>query len=549
MTTLQRTAPQPSRIPPCHHCGGRVVRRRDVNDVYLQCSSCGRFPESPRVEMEVETEPRYIPHQDQPYRQEYLNDRVPSPSRRLRKSDHNQPQQDKEIAVLAQTTTDADAALPLPEDIHNMTNEQAIALTQRVRWPDGPQCPRCGSKNVSSQTKYQPQPYRCHECKAYYSHRHGSFIRTKLYTKPWLAAISATIQIQRLLTLEEFLDATRRKPSRAATEAHQIYCKAAELIDLDPDRAPYPDQATRFLNISEDLVPQDLHSKDATLPASADPEPAQVEQPDPQPAAGSDPVAEVSEPSDSEPAAANPESASPESAEGAPTSPDPKSQQEQPEAQQLAGNNDPASAGDETPPSPPERERPRDLEDTAQPLLSRAGNPLRRPGYPGRTSRTAQNAAKPKTNSDKANSANADAGMFSHDPEPANEVEQQHETMFQISEKPQCPENGMLQGLAATIAALSQEQRKELDAILNTTITGVISSSAAESAKPAVAESPEPDNSAPGPESTEQAPHEAIQQPEQPLAVDQDAQPARKSVLSAQRPVGVRYHSFGPHHA
>ena len=101
--------------------------------------------------------------------------------------------------------------------------------------------------------------------------------------------------------------------------------------------------------------------------------------------------------------------------------------------------------------------------------------------------------------------------MFSHDPEPANDIERQSEATLQIAEKTQCPENGMLQGLAATIAGLNREQRQELDTILNTTLGSVVSPSASVSLEPAVAESPEPATATPDPELTGENPKEVIQ--------------------------------------
>ena len=544
MTAPHKAPPPLSRLPPCPHCSNRLVRRRDINDVYLQCSTCGRFPESPRVETEFEAQ--HIPHQDPPYRHEYLNDRIPFPAQPASKDDPTSTQDDKEIPLPPQTSTGDHAALPLPEDIHSMANELVIALTERIRWPDGLRCPHCNGEHVKAQTRYLPQPYRCYDCKVYYSHRQRSFIRHNMNARQWLAAISATIQVQRPLTFDEFLDATRRKSSKSTAEAHDLYRKAAALIDLDPDRAPSPSQATSFLNISDDLVPQEPRSKPADSPAKAGADTGLVsadsESPDSEHAGSAAPQ---SDPSETEPPAGA------HAPPSDPTSTDPEDRRQQP------------PAGGETPPNPQESQRTRDLTSLRPSNLS--------PLPPRRT--YSRRAAKPEPAA-KADPADADAGIFSHDSDPPHETEraetaeppqptdatvspaeppQPTDATVSPAEPPHPTGTAMLPGLAATILGLSREQLLQLDAILDVALSPALTQHAATSPaphpEPEVATPAQPAPPEPVAASTTDVSSQALPAQEQPVAASQPAQSVPAPVLSARRPVGVRAHSFGPHHA
>ena len=54
-------------------------------------------------------------------------------------------------------------------------NEEAARLhMERVRWPDGPVCPRCGSKRASEVKDQKPMPWRCKDCRKHFSVRIGT---------------------------------------------------------------------------------------------------------------------------------------------------------------------------------------------------------------------------------------------------------------------------------------------------------------------------------------------------------------------------------------
>lgn len=67
------------------------------------------------------------------------------------------------------------------------TAEQWFAA---VRWPDGPQCPHCESKNVQSGAAHKSMPYRCRACRRRFSTRTKTVMAdTKLGYLVWLLAI------------------------------------------------------------------------------------------------------------------------------------------------------------------------------------------------------------------------------------------------------------------------------------------------------------------------------------------------------------------------
>ena len=43
-------------------------------------------------------------------------------------------------------------------------DESARAWLEKARWPDGPRCPHCGSRNVQSDIKHPTMTHRCRAC-------------------------------------------------------------------------------------------------------------------------------------------------------------------------------------------------------------------------------------------------------------------------------------------------------------------------------------------------------------------------------------------------
>ena len=69
-------------------------------------------------------------------------------------------------------------------------NETAEKWFVSARWPDGPQCPRCGSDNVQSGAAHRSMPFRCRECQGRFSVRTDTVMAdTKLGYQIWILAI------------------------------------------------------------------------------------------------------------------------------------------------------------------------------------------------------------------------------------------------------------------------------------------------------------------------------------------------------------------------
>ena len=59
----------------------------------------------------------------------------------------------------------------------------------KVRWPDGVHCPHCGSTNVQDGTKHKTMPYRCRDCRKWFSVKTGTVMQSsKLGLQVWAVA-------------------------------------------------------------------------------------------------------------------------------------------------------------------------------------------------------------------------------------------------------------------------------------------------------------------------------------------------------------------------
>ncbi len=60
----------------------------------------------------------------------------------------------------------------------------------QTRWPDGVNCPCCGSLNVQERATRKPQPYRCRDCRKDFSVKLGTLMEgSKLGFQIWAMAI------------------------------------------------------------------------------------------------------------------------------------------------------------------------------------------------------------------------------------------------------------------------------------------------------------------------------------------------------------------------
>ena len=70
-------------------------------------------------------------------------------------------------------------------------DKAAEAWFEAVRWPNGKRfCPDCGSVRYAVVTSRKPMPYRCKDCRQYFSVRKGTVMQSsKLGCQKWVIAI------------------------------------------------------------------------------------------------------------------------------------------------------------------------------------------------------------------------------------------------------------------------------------------------------------------------------------------------------------------------
>ncbi len=69
-------------------------------------------------------------------------------------------------------------------------NASAEAWFIEQFWPNGICCPRCGSLNVNTQGKHKTMPYRCRDCRKWFSTKTGTFMdASNIGYRDWLYAV------------------------------------------------------------------------------------------------------------------------------------------------------------------------------------------------------------------------------------------------------------------------------------------------------------------------------------------------------------------------
>ena len=66
----------------------------------------------------------------------------------------------------------------------------AEAWFEEQRWPNGAACPKCGSVDVGRVKSRKPMPWRCRDCRGYFSVRYGTVMQSsRLGLQTWLLAL------------------------------------------------------------------------------------------------------------------------------------------------------------------------------------------------------------------------------------------------------------------------------------------------------------------------------------------------------------------------
>ena len=82
------------------------------------------------------------------------------------------------------------AGITLVEAVRRFTDERAVErMFVEARWPVGVACPDCGSLDVQERPTRKPQPYRCRDCRKYFSVKTGTVMQgSNLPLSKWALA-------------------------------------------------------------------------------------------------------------------------------------------------------------------------------------------------------------------------------------------------------------------------------------------------------------------------------------------------------------------------
>ena len=101
-----------------------------------------------------------------------------------------------------------------------------------IRWPDGPHCPHCGSVNVQDGTKHKTMPYRCRDCRKWFSVKTGTVMQSsKLGLQVWAVAtylLTTGLKGQASMKLHRDLGITQKSAWHLAHRIRETWAKKNE---------------------------------------------------------------------------------------------------------------------------------------------------------------------------------------------------------------------------------------------------------------------------------------------------------------------------------
>ena len=102
----------------------------------------------------------------------------------------------------------------------------------KVRWPDGVHCPHCGSVNVQDGTKHKTMPYRCRDCRKWFSVKTGTVMQSsKLGLQVWAVAtylLTTGLKGQASMKLHRDLGITQKTAWHLAHRIRETWAKKNE---------------------------------------------------------------------------------------------------------------------------------------------------------------------------------------------------------------------------------------------------------------------------------------------------------------------------------
>ena len=104
----------------------------------------------------------------------------------------------------------------------------------KVRWPDGAHCPHCGSVNVQDGTKHKTMPYRCRDCRKWFSVKTGTVMQSsKLGLQVWAVAtylLTTGLKGQASMKLHRDLGITQKSAWHLAHRIRETWAKKNETM-------------------------------------------------------------------------------------------------------------------------------------------------------------------------------------------------------------------------------------------------------------------------------------------------------------------------------
>jgi transposase-like protein len=132
-------------------------------------------------------------------------------------------------------------------DVGRLTEDQARAILESIRWPDGPTCPHCGAKTVtrlSDSAKYRDGLFQCNGCRGQFSVILGTVMQGSHITlRQWVQAFHSmcshkkgvsALQLQRNLGLHSYQSAWfMAHRIRLAMKADPVASKLGGIVEVD----------------------------------------------------------------------------------------------------------------------------------------------------------------------------------------------------------------------------------------------------------------------------------------------------------------------------
>ena len=123
--------------------------------------------------------------------------------------------------------------MSLVEVIRQFPNDAAAERWfTKVRWPDGAHCPHCGSVNVQDGTKHKTMPYRCRDCRKWFSVKTGTVMQSsKLGLQVWAVAsylLTTGLKGQASMKLHRDLGITQKSAWHLAHRIRETWAKKNE---------------------------------------------------------------------------------------------------------------------------------------------------------------------------------------------------------------------------------------------------------------------------------------------------------------------------------